>query len=149
MARLMAPGASNAEFAQVFMVSDNYFSVLGVSALHGRTFGPGNTAESVSPPSVLVSENYWRRRFAADPAMVGKINLNAYAERFVRSIKESCLDRLIFFGEGSLRKGIDEFVRHYHGERNHQGLGNRLIVASECQAGQGEQCSAVSVWAAC
>jgi hypothetical protein len=81
MARLMAPGASNAEFAQVFIVSDNYFSVLGVSALHGRTFGPGNTAESVSPPSVLVSENYWRRRFAADPAMVGKINLNAYAEQ--------------------------------------------------------------------
>src|SRR5882757_3239781 len=50
-------------------------------------------------------------------------NLNAYAERFVRSIKESCLDRMIFFGEGSLRKGIDEFVLHYHGERNHQGPG--------------------------
>ena len=58
-------------------------------------------------------------------------NLNAYAERFVRSIKESCLDRLIFFGEGSLRKGIREFVLHYHGERNHQGLGNRLIMADE------------------
>src|SRR5262249_5441593 len=58
IARLMAPGASNAEFAQVFIVSDNYFRVLGVSALHGRTFEPGNTAES---PSVLVSENYWRR----------------------------------------------------------------------------------------
>ena len=40
-------------------------------------------------------------------------NLNAYAERFVRSIKESCLDRMIFFGEGSLRKGIYEFVLHY------------------------------------
>jgi transposase InsO family protein len=63
-------------------------------------------------------------------------NLNAYAERFVRSIKESCLDRMIFFGEGSLRKGIDEFVLHYHGERNHQGLGNRLIVPDELQAGQ-------------
>jgi len=64
-------------------------------------------------------------------------NLNAYAERFVRSIKESCLDRMIFFGEGSLRKGIYEFVLHYHGERNHQGLGNRLIVPNECQAGRG------------
>ena len=63
-------------------------------------------------------------------------NLNAYAERFVRSIKESCLDRMIFFGEGSLRKGIDEFVLHHHGERNHQGLGNRLIVPDELQAGQ-------------
>jgi len=55
-------------------------------------------------------------------------NLNAYAERFVRSIKESCLERMIWFGEGSLRKGIHEFVAHYHGERNHQGLDNRLII---------------------
>ena len=62
-------------------------------------------------------------------------NLNSYAERFVRSIKESCLDRMIFFGEGALRKGIDEFVMHYHGERNHQGLGNRLIVPDEGEAG--------------
>jgi putative transposase len=54
-------------------------------------------------------------------------NLNAHAERFVRSIKESCLERLIFFGEASLRTAIQNFVAHYHGERNHQGLGNRLI----------------------
>ena len=67
-------------------------------------------------------------------------NLNAYAERFVRSIKESCLDRMIFFGEGALRRGIDEFVLHYHGERNHQGLGNRLIVPNE---GQADHCGAV------
>ena len=55
-------------------------------------------------------------------------NLNAYAERFVRTIKESCLERMILFGEGSLRKVIREFVAHYHLERNHQGLGNRLIT---------------------
>jgi putative transposase len=55
-------------------------------------------------------------------------NLNAYAERFVRTIKESCLDRVILFGEDSLRKAVHEFVAHYHQERNHQGLGNRLIV---------------------
>ena len=55
-------------------------------------------------------------------------NLNAYAERFVRSIKESCLDRLILFGEGSLRKAVREFVAHYHLERNHQGLGNQLLA---------------------
>ena len=54
-------------------------------------------------------------------------NLNAYAERFVRSIKEECLDRMIFVGQASLRRAIAEFVVHYHGERNHQGLGNRLI----------------------
>jgi len=55
-------------------------------------------------------------------------NLNAHAERFVRSIKESCLNRIIFFGETSLRRAVHEFVAHYHHERNHQGLGNRLIL---------------------
>jgi putative transposase len=57
-------------------------------------------------------------------------NLNAHAERFVRSIKESCLDRLILFGEHSLRRAIHEFVAHCHHERNHQGIGNRLIASS-------------------
>jgi len=52
---------------------------------------------------------------------------NAYAERFVRSIKDECLDRMIFFGEHSLRKATREFAAHYHRERNHQGLDNRLI----------------------
>jgi transposase InsO family protein len=55
-------------------------------------------------------------------------NANAYAERFVRSIREECLDRVILFGERRLRHVIDEFVGHYHGERNHQGLGNELIA---------------------
>src|SRR5215471_17490632 len=64
-------------------------------------------------------------------------NVNAYAERFVRSIKESCLERMIFFGEGSLRKAIHEFVAHYHTERNHQGLGNRLIIPDDSHAGNG------------
>jgi len=59
-------------------------------------------------------------------------NLNAHAERFVRSIKESCLERMILFGEGSLRKVVREFVAHYHLERNHQGLGNRLITPEAC-----------------
>lgn len=58
-------------------------------------------------------------------------NLNAHAERFVRTIKESCLERMILFGEGSLRKAIREFVSHYHCERNHQGLDNRLIIPDE------------------
>jgi transposase InsO family protein len=55
-------------------------------------------------------------------------NLNAYAERFVRTIKESCLDWIILVGEASLRRALSEFVEHYHRERNHQGLGNTLIV---------------------
>jgi transposase InsO family protein len=60
-------------------------------------------------------------------------NLNAHAERFVRTIKESCLERMILFGEASLRKAISEFVAHYHLERNHQGLGNRLIIAPQAE----------------
>ena len=62
-------------------------------------------------------------------------NLNAFAERFVRSIKESCLDRLILFGESSLRTAIHEFLEHYHHERNHQGLGNRLIMPEKDLSG--------------
>ncbi|MCH9033253.1 MAG: transposase [Planctomycetes bacterium] len=54
-------------------------------------------------------------------------NLNAYAERFVRTIKECCLNQMIFFGERSLWNAIREFMEHYHHERNHQGLENRLI----------------------
>src|SRR3982751_2961357 len=54
-------------------------------------------------------------------------NLNAYAERFVRSIKESCLDRLLLFGEQSLRTAMQNFIVHYHAERHHQGLGHRLL----------------------
>lgn len=61
-------------------------------------------------------------------------NLNAYAERFVRTIKEDCLDQMILFGEDSLRNAIREFLTHYHIERNHQGLDNRLIVTSESEA---------------
>ena len=55
-------------------------------------------------------------------------NLNACAERFVRSIKESCLERLVLFAENSLRTAVREFVAHYLRERHHQGLGNRLVV---------------------
>ena len=64
-------------------------------------------------------------------------NLNAYAERFVRSIKEECLDRMIFVGQGSLRRAVTEFVAHYHHERNHQGLGNRLIQPEQRSSARG------------
>ena len=59
-------------------------------------------------------------------------NLNAYVERFVLSIKSECLERMIFFSEQSLRRAVAEFIHHYHGERNHQGLGNALLEAEEC-----------------
>jgi putative transposase len=58
-------------------------------------------------------------------------NLNAYAERRVRSAKEECLSKLILFGEASLRRALADFLDHYHAERNHQGKGNTLLFPSE------------------
>jgi len=54
---------------------------------------------------------------------------NAFSERFVLSIKSECLDKLVPLGERHLRLAISEFVAHYHLERNHQGLDNRLLTA--------------------
>ena len=54
-------------------------------------------------------------------------NLNADTERFVRTIKASCLERMVLIGEGSRRRAVREFVAHDYHERNHQGLDNRLI----------------------
>ena len=54
-------------------------------------------------------------------------NLNAHAERWVRSIKEECLSKLILFGEKSLRRVVSDFLEHYNQERNHQGQGNLLL----------------------
>ncbi|HUV13252.1 MAG TPA: integrase core domain-containing protein, partial [Acidobacteriota bacterium] len=58
-------------------------------------------------------------------------NLNAHVERFHRSLKDECLDRMIFFGEKSLRNAIGTFLDHFHMERNHQGLANRVIEQGE------------------
>ncbi len=65
-------------------------------------------------------------------------NLNAFAERFVLSIRSECLDRIVPLGEGHLRRAISEYVEHYHRERNHQGLDNELIVANEAVNGTGK-----------
>jgi len=54
-------------------------------------------------------------------------DLNAYAERFVRSIKSECLSQIIPLGERHLRRAVKGYTEHYHLERNHQGLDNRLI----------------------
>ena len=69
--------ASNAEFASVYVVSENYFKVLGIPLLSGRTFESAGIPERVASPSVLISENYWKKRFARDPTVLGKtIHLN-------------------------------------------------------------------------
>jgi putative transposase len=66
-------------------------------------------------------------------------NLNAYAKRWVRSVKEECLSRLILFGEASLQYVLTQYVAHFHHERNHQGKGNVLLfpVVSQDREGAG------------
>jgi len=63
-------------------------------------------------------------------------NLNAHCERFVRSVKEEALSRMIFIGEGSLCYAIHHYMAHYHSERNHQGLENQLIAPEPEVGGQ-------------
>ena len=60
-------------------------------------------------------------------------NLNAYAERWVRSVKEECPARLVLFGEASLRHALTQYVTHFHHERNHQGKGNVLLFPTASQ----------------
>jgi putative transposase len=62
-------------------------------------------------------------------------NANAYAERFVRSIKEECLKRLIPIGERHFRRAVTEYVAHNHHERNHQGIENTLIEGASVGEG--------------
>ena len=64
-------------------------------------------------------------------------NLNAFAERFVRSVKSECLDRIVPLGEAHLRAAVRAFVHHYHEERSHQGLGNELIAPKTSLTGTG------------
>jgi putative transposase len=64
-------------------------------------------------------------------------NCHAYAERFVRSVKEECLNRIVPVGERHLRKTLHEFATHYHRERNHQGLANELIERPAAQRPRG------------
>ena len=66
-------------------------------------------------------------------------NLNAFAERWVRSVKEECLSHLILVGEGSLRRALQQYLPHYHEERNHQGKGNILLFPKAAPSSSREQ----------
>lgn len=69
--------STNAEFATVAVVSENFFAVLGVPVLRGRSFESIPAAERYALPAVLISENYWQKRFAGDPAILEKtVRLN-------------------------------------------------------------------------
>ena len=79
------------------------------------------------PASRLTSDCYCRGRHQTRALRLRSPYLNAYAERFVLSIKSECLDRIGMLGEPHLRRAIASYVEHYHLERCHQGIGNRLI----------------------
>ena len=77
---LLPPSVINRELATAFVVSENYFKVLGVAPIRGRAFDVMSVAELTGSPSVLISENYWQQRFAGDPEIIGKsIRLNGAA----------------------------------------------------------------------
>ena len=61
-------------------------------------------------------------------------NLNAFAERWVKSVKDECLSKLILFGEASLRRALREYLVYYHVERNHQGKDNVLLFPTTTKA---------------
>jgi putative transposase len=77
----------------------------------------------------------------AIPLPVRSPNLNAFAERWVRSVKQECLSKVILFGGGPLSRVLTEYSRHYHSERNHQGKGNQLLFpASRHRLGAAIEC---------
>jgi hypothetical protein len=67
--------------------------------------------------------------------------LNAFAERWVRSVKSECLSHFILFGEGSLRRALKNFCEHYHQERNHQGKGNLLLFPTSTPSEMSRHCA--------
>ena len=90
---------------------------MGVVVLHDR-----DTKFCASFRSALATGG-----IKAIPLPARSPNLNAFAERWVRSVKQECLSKVILFGEDALSRVLNEYCRHYHSERNHQGKGNRLL----------------------
>jgi hypothetical protein len=68
---------------------------------------------------------------------VGCPQQNGYAESFVSAIKRECTDQMIFFSEKSLRRAIEQYIEHFHYERNHQGLDNMIPFPNRSQSGSG------------
>jgi predicted permease len=77
---LLPSGLANDEMAMTMIVSENYFSFLGVGALRGRVFEAADAAALGSSPGVMISENYWQKKFGGDASIVGKpVRLNGAA----------------------------------------------------------------------
>ena len=103
----------------VRMASEN--SGWGYTRIHGALFNLGIKIGRGTIRRIL-------KDHLIEPAPARSPNLNAFAERFVRSVKSECLSKLIPIGVPKLRRAMHEYMEHYHRERNHQGLANELIV---------------------
>src|SRR6266545_1175484 len=71
--RRLNAGGTEPEFIRAQEVTGNFFSVLGVPALLGRTFTPMDDQAEHPQPVAVISHSFWQRRFGADPAVVGKM----------------------------------------------------------------------------
>lgn len=87
--------------------------------------------------SALHSEKIGDRRREVSAASTAQSEPSAFAERWVRSVKQECLSKLILFGEGALQRGLTEDLAHYHSERNQQGKGNLLLFPSKNELRRG------------
>jgi macrolide transport system ATP-binding/permease protein len=114
---LLRQTSSSAEYASAFMVSENYFAVLGVPALGGRTFDAMSVSELTASPAVLISENYWQRRFGGDPAVLGKsIRFNGAAFTIVGITPHNFTGTSIVAPDFWLPLSLDPLV-HPHSQR--------------------------------
>ena len=66
-------------------------------------------------------------------------DMNAFAERWVQTVKRECLSKLMLFGEGHLRRALSSFAAHYHLDRPHQGIGNERIAPSKDEPPDGNR----------
>jgi hypothetical protein len=105
------------------------YYTLFVIELHSRRV---SIVGSTPQPDEVFVRQVVRQLTAADEGV-----LDGPAERFVRSVKEECLDRMIPLGERHFRRALADFVVHCHRERNHQGLGNELIDGINVQPQNG------------
>ncbi|MGH9584429.1 MAG: ABC transporter permease, partial [Bryobacteraceae bacterium] len=137
---LLSPGASNGESTSVIVVSENYFKVLGVKVLRGRTFASIGIPALVSSPSVLISENYWQRRFAGNPAVLGKtIRLNGAAVQIAGITPHDFVGTGIAVPDFWLPLSLEPLVHGDHGwlrDREHQRF--RLFGRLAAGAGIGQ-----------
>jgi predicted permease len=137
-------GERKAESARASIVSENYFKVLGVSAVYGRTFESLSSSELVANPSVVISENYWQRRFSRDPATLGKtIYLNGVAVTVIGIAPRDFLGTTVMapafwipISLEPLLQGDDQWLRRRENQRYR--LFGRLASGVSMQQAQAE-----------